>query len=128
VTKAEVEAAAGFSLAAGRPITTPVGETCFYEQQSPGIATGNASVSLVSGPTAQAYYESAQKEEPGAADVPGLGDRAFVVSGEIQSNVLVMQGDVLFAVDIVHGTGTRVGEADDRQKLLTLARTALGRL
>ncbi len=125
VTKEEVEASAGFPLAAGILNPTPIGETCFYADQR-SLGGGSVSVTLVKGVMARSVYDS-ERSQGSAEDVQGVGDQAFVVVGDVQSNILVLDGDVLLEVDLVHSS-SRPSDAEVREKLLALAHTALSRL
>ena len=108
---------------------TPVGDICFYlERPTRALITGNASVTLVRGPTARTVYETERTRDPGATDVPGVGDRAFLVLSDTQSAVIALRGDATVAVDITHATGSRPSDVEVRERLLTLMRTVLSRL
>ena len=126
-SKQELETAAGFTLDNGALQRIPVGDVCFFSQQGSGIISGNVSVTLLRSSTARAMFETILKERNVGTEVPAIGDRTFVNVTEIQGNILLLKGNTVLAVDIVH-SGGRGSEAQVRERLLTLARLAASRL
>ena len=132
VTLAEAEAALG-----GRPIPGRARRSsdsaevrCTYDFLSGGRT---AVVSVWKGSEARPVYElrrSAYGEGATIEDVRGLGDRAFVVKGD-EGWVNVLKGDVYVSVQIANQTPTAeqgLNGQELRNRAMTLARTAVGRL
>lgn len=124
--KAELEEAVGFTLSAGMFTDLTAqgidGSTCFF--QADNANTANVSVTIVAGSQAVVLFKYDLPE--GGEDLDGIGDRAYLALGDFQSNLHVLKGDALVAVDIVHGSPVRPEDIDER--LADLAGIAAGRL
>lgn len=82
-------------------------------------------VAVWKGSEAAPVYELRRSAYAGAAeDMPGLGDRAFIVRGD-EGWVNVLKGDIYMSVEIDY---RGLSDQEIRNRALTLTRLALGRL
>jgi hypothetical protein len=127
LSKEELEAAAGFPLNAGELVTGAGGGFCQFDGQPPGaMDTGAVTVDIRPGTTAAGF--TALTESIGGAPVAGIGDQASLALGEVESVVMVLRGDALLKVDVLHKPDERPSDAVVQDRLLALARTGLTRL
>jgi hypothetical protein len=132
VTKEELEAALGLSLGPGQ---RAAGECGYKAQADPNPGTmPSVTVTVLRSRQARTTYDYLREQAPArAADVPGLGDKAYVSIGAGLTDfreIQVLRGDVLVSVNLTAIINPPVSMSDEekRTKLIALARTALGRL
>jgi hypothetical protein len=127
LSKEELETAVGFPLSDGELVTGAGGGFCQYDGTPPGVMdTGAVTVDIRPGTTAAAFTGLA--EGIGGSPVSGIGDRASLALGEAESSVMVLKGDTLLLVEVLHKPGERASDAVVRDRLLALARSGLARL
>lgn len=125
LSEAELEAALEVALEPGRSVgSLPDGHICFY-QFADSLSGGNVSITLVRGVTAQTYFDG--WFEPGDPTEPAdVGDQATVLVDDLQSNIIVLSGDALVAIDVVHAIPTALDGSGE--PLIELGRRAVDRL
>lgn len=133
VSEEELEAALGVALNPGQG---RAGE-CAYKAQSdanPGTMP-SVTVTIQRSRTAPISYDALRKNASSrAADVPGLGDKAYVDIGSGVGTdfreIGVLKGDVFFSINLTAILNPPVSMSNEEKstRLVALARTALGRL
>jgi hypothetical protein len=93
----------------------------------------DVTVALYRSRLARTTYEGLRESASSrTADVPGLGDKAYIFIGGNQPDtreMRVLKGEVLFSVDLsaIITPPVSLSEEEKRTKLIAVARTALGR-
>lgn len=124
VTQEDVSAVLGKDPGAGKSFSSHGSSQCQYGEMQTAFVLVNLTPTLGQSAYDMMHSNPKLSEAGVVADVPGLGDKAFEISGHGTASIYVDKGDSLVVVMV----SIRSAAAPPSKQVLALATTAAGRL